>query len=175
MLQRLTKQPDFWAMKWGIMILQLWNKGLTLMRIRRSNSASSTSWLCGVEWSVVEKGRRGGERENEMGMGFGRGKRWQEMEKVQRGRKDAVVSMESLPWLCFLHNTSVVHDDVKSAVLRKRCVKCFLPGLDIGDITGHSGDVTGWVGACYLVGELGVDVHDNNFGTFGCVLFCYCW
>ena len=44
-LQRLMKQPDFWAMKCGIITLQLWKRGLTLMRMRRSNSASSTSWL----------------------------------------------------------------------------------------------------------------------------------
>jgi hypothetical protein len=44
-LQRLMKQPEFWAMKCGIITLQLWKRGLTLMRMRRSNSASSTSWL----------------------------------------------------------------------------------------------------------------------------------
>ena len=116
-----------------------------------------------------------GKGKRRWGWGLEGGKGGKEMEKVQRGRKDAAVSMESLPWLRFLHNTSVVHDDVKSAVLRKRCVKCFLPGLDIGDITGHSGDVARWVGACNLVSEFGVDVHDDDFGAFGCVFLCYCW
>ena len=117
----------------------------------------------------------GRERDRNGEMGIGGQKGGKETEKVQRGRKDAAVSMESLPGLRFLHNTGVVHDYVEPAVLCESCVKCFLPGLDVGDIAGHCGDVTGWVGACYLVGELGVDVHDNNFGTFGCVLFGYCW
>ena len=127
-------------------------------------------------WGGVVSGREGEER---WGKGKGDGDGVWKGEKVERRwrrfRIDTVVSMESLPWLCFLHNTSVVHDDVKSAVLRKRCVKCFLPGLDIGDITGHSGDVAGWVGACNLISEFGVDVHDDDFGAFGCVFLCYCW
>ena len=44
-LQRLMKQPPFCFMKCGITTLQLWKSGFTLTRMRRSNSASSTSWL----------------------------------------------------------------------------------------------------------------------------------
>ena len=74
-----------------------------------------------------------------------------------------------------MHNTSIVHNDVQSAVLGEGGVKCFLPGLDVGNIAGHCGDVAGWVGACYLVGDFGVDVHHNDLGTFGGVFLCYCW
>lgn len=75
----------------------------------------------------------------------------------------------------FLHHAGVVHHDVEFAETVQSGFERGLPRRELGDVSCYCDNVSGWVGGCDVGRELGVDVHYDDFGAFGCVFLCDCW